>query len=217
MTPMRWTIVILAAMCVAAAGSGSAPPAATAPATKPAAGDAGQGDFVAIDVTLQPTSQGLGSYQLEVTAPEGARLVGVEGGEGSFSAAPFYDLAALEQRRVIIAAIAEPVYASSSPASVAPTDDASRPASRGPARGSPSTTPAPASPGGAVSPAPAGQPVALPAAPPLRVARLHFYLPVKPANGLGVAANVVVAGDPNADRLDPLPRADLKRAIPPGE
>lgn len=77
--------------------------------------------FIALDVTVDAGERSLGSYQCEITAPPGWKLVGVEGGTpaGGYSAAPFYDPAALKQERVIIAAIA--TGADTRPLTAAPT------------------------------------------------------------------------------------------------
>ena len=62
--------------------------------------------FVAVDVFIDPLGRGLAAYQIEIVDTSGAsRLVGVEGGEHSaYSEPPFYDAAALQEERVILAA-----------------------------------------------------------------------------------------------------------------
>ena len=61
--------------------------------------------FVATDVWVETSGTPLGAYQVELTAP-GAMVVGIEGGaDAAFSAAPYYDPAALQgSHKVIIAA-----------------------------------------------------------------------------------------------------------------
>jgi hypothetical protein len=62
--------------------------------------------FVAVDVMLDSGKAQLGAYQITLVAetPD-VRLVGVEGGEHeAFAQAPFYDPAALQRDRVILAA-----------------------------------------------------------------------------------------------------------------
>ena len=49
--------------------------------------------------------RGLAAYQVEITGDLArGRIVGLEGGVGPFAAAPFYDPAALEAGRIVIAA-----------------------------------------------------------------------------------------------------------------
>ena len=216
MTRSRSILCVLIVFALAAIGAGSAPAPALAP-LPPASGS-----FVAIDVTLPPPAHGLGSYQVEITAPQGVRLVGVEGGDDAFSAPPYYDRAALQQNRVIIAAIAEPVLASATPPvqinaapQLAPAPAAGKSSSRPASAGAPA--PAGASTANTTTPAAEPTAIATPPSPPLRVARLHFYFAANPHHAGMIVATVIAAGDSHADRLDPLPRADLKRATAPGE
>lgn len=61
--------------------------------------------FRPIHVYVDTGTVPLATYQLEITAPPGAKIVGVEGGDHTaFSAAPYYDPAALAGDRIIIAA-----------------------------------------------------------------------------------------------------------------
>jgi len=60
--------------------------------------------FVAVDVVVDSKGVGLGAYQLEVKTPVGTEIVGLEGGEGLFAEAPFYDPKALMGRRIVMAA-----------------------------------------------------------------------------------------------------------------
>jgi hypothetical protein len=62
--------------------------------------------FAAYDVFVDAGNAALGAYQFEwVVRGGGARIVGVEGGEHpAFAAAPFYDPAALQGGRILIAA-----------------------------------------------------------------------------------------------------------------
>jgi hypothetical protein len=62
--------------------------------------------FAPLQVTIDPAGQPMAAYQFELKAVRGqVRIVGIEGGEHpAFSAAPFYDPAALAQDRIIIAA-----------------------------------------------------------------------------------------------------------------
>jgi hypothetical protein len=61
--------------------------------------------FAALDVMIDTGPVGLGSYQVDMKALEGVKVVGVEGGESAaFREAPFYDPAALmEGERIVIA------------------------------------------------------------------------------------------------------------------
>ncbi len=71
-----------------------------------ATGSVEGGHFIAIDVCVDPLGRSLGAYQLDIIAPDGAvQLVGIEGGSHpAFHEPPFYDSAALNTGRVIIAA-----------------------------------------------------------------------------------------------------------------
>ena len=62
--------------------------------------------FKAVDVYVDTGGASLAAYQFELTAAQGdVTTVGVEGGEhAAFSGAPYYDPAAMSQRRVIVAA-----------------------------------------------------------------------------------------------------------------
>ena len=62
--------------------------------------------FFAVDVYVNSLGMPLGAYQIEIADPTGAsRIVGIEGGgHRAFHEPPFYDRAALQSNRVIIAA-----------------------------------------------------------------------------------------------------------------
>ena len=62
--------------------------------------------FEAWDVFVDSGAQALGAYQFEwLVRGGGARIVGVEGGEhAAFATAPYYDPAALQGGRIVIAA-----------------------------------------------------------------------------------------------------------------
>lgn len=61
--------------------------------------------FLAYDVRIDSHGPALAAYQVEITAPAGAGIVGIEGGESApFSPAPYYDPRALTHNRVILAA-----------------------------------------------------------------------------------------------------------------
>lgn len=53
--------------------------------------------FVAYDLFLDPHKQALAAYQIEVTSGDGpiTTLVGIEGGDGAYADAPYYDPEAL--------------------------------------------------------------------------------------------------------------------------
>jgi len=60
--------------------------------------------FVPVDVYVDCGTKRLGAYQVEVVAQE-ATIVGLEGGESkAFGEAPYYDPAALQGNRIIVAA-----------------------------------------------------------------------------------------------------------------
>lgn len=82
---MRWALTITLAVLFAAAAG------VQEPDRQPR--ESGPG-FEAIDVVVDAGAEQLGAYQVEVRA-NGATLVGVEGGEGAYAAAPYYDPAAL--------------------------------------------------------------------------------------------------------------------------
>jgi hypothetical protein len=62
--------------------------------------------FATVDIRLDPKNHPLAAYQLEVTADSpNVKLAGVEGGEhAAFREPPYYDPAALNQNRIILAA-----------------------------------------------------------------------------------------------------------------
>jgi hypothetical protein len=61
--------------------------------------------FRPVDVVIDTGAQPLAAYQLELSYDqEVTRLVGIEGGEGPFNPAPYYDPRGLEGGRVVIAA-----------------------------------------------------------------------------------------------------------------
>ena len=64
--------------------------------------------FEALDITIDPDGQPLAAYQLELAAERGdVKIVGIEGGETpAFATPPYYDPAALQNHRIIIAAFA---------------------------------------------------------------------------------------------------------------
>ncbi len=60
--------------------------------------------FVAYDVIVDPGTDTLGAYQIDVRAEGDAQLVGVENGVAPFDKAPHYDRQALRRGHVIVAA-----------------------------------------------------------------------------------------------------------------
>ncbi len=62
--------------------------------------------FTHVDVFLDPGTRGIEAWQLELVDPSGrAKVVGVEGGDDAvWSEAPYYDPAALQRGRIVIAA-----------------------------------------------------------------------------------------------------------------
>lgn len=117
LAPLQWLSVLglalVAAMAVGAGRSAWQPggePAGT-PASTTAGGDPASPRFVGFDVLIDPHGRALGAYQVEIVALEGvvATLVGVEGGDGAYGHAPYYDPAALHGgavERVVVAGIA---------------------------------------------------------------------------------------------------------------
>ena len=103
-------MVFVAVMAVGA-GPSAWQPEGTPASTTASAGDPASPRFVGFDVLIDPHGRALGAYQVEVVAAEGvvATLVGVEGGDGAYGHAPYYDPAALHGgaiERVVIAGIA---------------------------------------------------------------------------------------------------------------
>jgi hypothetical protein len=74
-------------------------PSFTSPATRSVR-------FATVDIRIDPKDHPLAAYQLEVTADEpSVKLAGVEGGEdAAFRDPPYYDPAALNRNRIILAA-----------------------------------------------------------------------------------------------------------------
>jgi hypothetical protein len=62
--------------------------------------------FTHVDLVLDSGGAGLHAWQVELVDPSGrAKVVGVEGGDdGAWSAAPYYDPAALQGGRIVLAA-----------------------------------------------------------------------------------------------------------------
>jgi hypothetical protein len=61
--------------------------------------------FVAMDVFIDPKGEALAAYQLEIAAPGGCKIVGIEGGEHpEFRKAPYYDPKGMQRERLIVAA-----------------------------------------------------------------------------------------------------------------
>jgi hypothetical protein len=61
--------------------------------------------FVAMDLFINPHGEALAAYQVEITAPAGVKIVGVEGGEHpEFRKAPYYDPKGIQHERLIVAA-----------------------------------------------------------------------------------------------------------------
>lgn len=62
------------------------------------------GGFAAYDVFVDAGTHHLGAFQFAWQVPPGqASIVGVEGGDGVFQPAPYYDPAALQQHRIVVA------------------------------------------------------------------------------------------------------------------
>ncbi len=67
---------------------------------------AGAARFAAFDVMVDAGVEGLAAYQVELKDAAGvAKIVGIEGGEGLYNAAPYYDPAAMQKEHVIIGAL----------------------------------------------------------------------------------------------------------------
>ena len=61
--------------------------------------------FTTYAIYLDPHDQPLAAYQFEFTAPAGAKIVGIEGGEhAAYQQPPYYDPAAMMNERLIAAA-----------------------------------------------------------------------------------------------------------------
>jgi hypothetical protein len=95
-------LVALSLACFAAAPQppDDLPPVATPSTTQPVR-------FAFVDVTIDPKGTPLAAYQVEIVARDAARvkLAGVEGGDhAAFKTPPYYDPAALNGNRIILAA-----------------------------------------------------------------------------------------------------------------
>jgi hypothetical protein len=93
--PARVLVAVLAALSLqAGAGTGQRPEARES------------GRFIAVDVYVDPQGEPLGAYQVEISDPSGvAQVVGIEGGDHpAYSEPPYYDPAALNAHRIILAA-----------------------------------------------------------------------------------------------------------------
>ena len=66
---------------------------------------AGELRFRSVDLVVDAGGRHLAAYQAEITYPkEQLYLVGIEGGEGEFAPAPYYDPRGLQGGRIVIAA-----------------------------------------------------------------------------------------------------------------
>ncbi len=110
---MRWIGMLLLAALAGAPGTtqpeGARYGAATTPATPAtrATTQSSAARFAYVDVYVDPKSEALGAYQFEFTSETGhMTIAGIEGGEHTAYAKqpPYYDLAAMQQNRVILAA-----------------------------------------------------------------------------------------------------------------
>jgi hypothetical protein len=78
-----------------------------APSQPAPAQEGSAGRFEAFDVYIDSGGIPLGAYQVELNAgaESGVKIVGIEGGEGVFAAAPYYDPKAIQNDRVILGAL----------------------------------------------------------------------------------------------------------------
>lgn len=154
--------------------SAQLPPVTARPANDTRLADEQEKQFQALDVFVDSGAKPLGAYQFEFGAPTDVSIIGIEGGDAAdFKNAPYYDPAALQQNRLLVAAIAQQ----------GENDD--RVLARKAAGGM------------------------------QRVARLHLYMPK--ANQMTLekmVATMIAAGDDQAERIDPLPRIELRSAPP---
>jgi hypothetical protein len=90
------TLALVARTQVIGMTASSPPPSATSPAIH----------FRSVDITVDPHGRPLAAYQVEIRVTRGdALIVGIEGGEHvAFHNPPYYDPAALQNRRIILAA-----------------------------------------------------------------------------------------------------------------
>lgn len=64
-----------------------------------------QASFVALDVFVDTGGPALAAYQFELACEANSKVVGIEGGEPKlFAEAPYYDPAALQGGRIVVAA-----------------------------------------------------------------------------------------------------------------
>lgn len=101
---------LLAIVCVLPLAFGGGRPASGAASRveadlEPAAQEPVPMQFEAFDVFVDSGDAALGAWQFEWLVQAGkASIVGVEGGDGVFAAAPYYDAAALQGGRILVAA-----------------------------------------------------------------------------------------------------------------
>jgi hypothetical protein len=97
---MKCAALILAFALFGAAPSDSTPPAPSAVSATQAV------CFATVDVRIDPKDHPLAAYQIEITGDSArVKLAGVEGGEhAAFREPPYYDPAALNRSRIILAA-----------------------------------------------------------------------------------------------------------------
>lgn len=91
-----WAAVLMIGLIAGSGDGQSTQPAASRPAVR----------FEAVDVYIDSAGQPLAAYQFELLADaDHVKIVGVEGGaHAAFREPPYYDPAALQNNRIIIAA-----------------------------------------------------------------------------------------------------------------
>jgi hypothetical protein len=103
---MRWIGMVLVAALMGAPVA-SKPEGARYGSTTRSATQVGATRFAYVDVYVDPKGEALGAYQLEFTSEtRHMRIAGIEGGEHPAfgKQPPYYDVAAIQQDRVILAA-----------------------------------------------------------------------------------------------------------------
>ena len=112
LTPLAWTVMItfdiclVAVVCAQDAQDDEADVVAVFQIDGPEDAPQNELRFEAIDVFVDPGNEPLAAYQFELQSrTPGVEIVGIEGGEHpAFEVPPYYDPAAMNNNRVIIAA-----------------------------------------------------------------------------------------------------------------
>jgi hypothetical protein len=105
MTKLLLLLLGLASIGAPVVGPAAPPPVRQQPVPQQPLPRQPAATFAAYDVFVDSGGRALGAFQFEWRVLQGrAGVVGVEGGEGVFAEAPYYDAAALQGGRIVVAA-----------------------------------------------------------------------------------------------------------------